>query len=136
VLDTLWKKPLPNKLSHLERVSHRPDNLFFQSSITSLTWRECCTTGQQATRSPVLRGHNNPWGKQTQAFPNWFSNHRMVSRSRLRYRDSTHRLALSDKGCIGFSNLTQALPESTLRLLVQRVYGVYSYRGWVGRTVQ
>jgi hypothetical protein len=27
VLDTLWKKPLPNKLSHLERVVHRPDNL-------------------------------------------------------------------------------------------------------------
>jgi hypothetical protein len=81
-------------------------------------------------------GHNNPWGKQTQAFPNWFNNHRMVSRSQLRDRDSTHRLALSDKGCIGFPNLTQALPESTLRLLVQRVYGVYSYRGQVGRTVQ
>jgi hypothetical protein len=60
----------------------------------------------------------------------------MVSRSRLRDRDSTHRLALSDKGCIDFPNLTQALPESTLQLLVQRVYRVYSYRGRVGRTVQ
>jgi hypothetical protein len=45
-------------------------------------------------------------------------------------------LTLSDKGCIDFPNLTQALPESTLRLLVQRVYGVYSYKGRAGHTVQ
>jgi hypothetical protein len=40
VLDTLWKKPLPNKLFHLERVARRPDNLPLPTSATSLTWRE------------------------------------------------------------------------------------------------
>jgi hypothetical protein len=73
---------------------------------------------------------------QTQASPNWFNIHRMVSRSRLRDRDSMHRLALSDQGYIDFPNLTPALPDSTPRLLVQRVYRVYSYRGQVGRTIQ
>jgi hypothetical protein len=38
------------------------------TSITSLTRRECCTTGQQATRSATLHGHNNQWGKQTRDF--------------------------------------------------------------------
>jgi hypothetical protein len=60
----------------------------------------------------------------------------MVSQSQLQDKDSLHRLSLLDKGCIGFLNFTQSLPESTLWLLVQRVYGVYSYRGRVGRTVQ
>jgi hypothetical protein len=122
-------------LSHLERIAHRPTTC--SSSLNHLShlkrvlnnWPTIHT--QSSTAWP-----QQPTGKQTQAFPNWFSNHRMVSQSRLRDRDSTHRLALSDKGCIGFPNLTQALSESTLRLLVQRVYGVYSYRGWVGRTVQ
>jgi hypothetical protein len=36
VLDTLWKKPLSNKLSHLERVVHRPENLSLPTTITSL----------------------------------------------------------------------------------------------------
>jgi hypothetical protein len=40
VLDTLWKKTLPSKLFHLERVSRRPDNLPLPTSTTSLTWRE------------------------------------------------------------------------------------------------
>jgi hypothetical protein len=74
--------------------------------------------------------------KNRHRLSNRFNNHRMVSRSRLQGRDSMHRLSLSDKGCIGFPNLTQDLPESTLRLLVQRVYGVYSYRGRTGHTVQ
>jgi hypothetical protein len=39
---------------------------FSPPSAHSLTWRESLT-GQQASRSPVLRGHNNPQGKQTQA---------------------------------------------------------------------
>jgi hypothetical protein len=38
------------------------------SSAHSLTWRESLT-GQQASRSPVLHGHNNTRGKQTQAIP-------------------------------------------------------------------
>ena len=49
------------------------------SSAHSLTWRESLT-GQQASRSPELRGHNNPRGTQTQASLNWFSSHRMISR--------------------------------------------------------
>jgi hypothetical protein len=66
------------------------------TSITSLTWRECCTTGQQATRSPALRGHNNPREKQTRAFQqvqqwqvtSYFSirQHRIDSRSGSRGR--------------------------------------------------
>jgi hypothetical protein len=39
------------------------------SSLCALSHLEESLTGQQATRSPVLRGHNNPRGKQTQAFP-------------------------------------------------------------------
>jgi hypothetical protein len=40
VLDTLWKKPLPNKLFHLERVAHRLDNLPLPTIDASLTRRE------------------------------------------------------------------------------------------------
>jgi hypothetical protein len=56
---------LPGALSFLCALSHLEESL----------------TGQQASRSPILRGHNNPRGKQTQASPNRFSSHRMISRS-------------------------------------------------------
>jgi hypothetical protein len=36
VLDTLWKKPLPRKISHLERVVHKTENLPLPTTITSL----------------------------------------------------------------------------------------------------
>jgi hypothetical protein len=135
VLDTLWKKPLPRKLSHLERIAHRPTTC--SSSLNHLSHLKRVLNNWPIIHTQFSTAWpQQPMGKQTQVFPNWFSNHRMVSRSRLQDRDSTHRLALSDKGCISFPNLTQALPESTLWILVQRVYGVYSYRGWVRRIVQ
>ena len=34
------EKLLPNKLFHLERVSHRPDNLLLPTTVNSLTRRE------------------------------------------------------------------------------------------------
>ena len=40
MLETLWKKTLPSKLFHLERVARRLDNLPLPTSTTSLTWRE------------------------------------------------------------------------------------------------
>jgi hypothetical protein len=55
-------------LSHLEGVAHRSNNLFFQSSTTSLTWRVCCTNwptshiGSNNTRPPQSMGsrHEHP----------------------------------------------------------------------------
>ena len=51
------------------------------SFLCALSHLEESLTGQQASCSPVLRDHNNPRGKQTQASPNRFSSHRMISRS-------------------------------------------------------
>jgi hypothetical protein len=42
---------------------------FSSPSAHSLTWRSRFT-GQQASRSPALRGHNNPCKTQTSAFQN------------------------------------------------------------------
>jgi hypothetical protein len=55
-----WKSP-----GSMAATGFLPGVLSFP--VHSLTWRESLT-GQQASRSPVLRSLNNPMGKQTQAF--------------------------------------------------------------------
>jgi hypothetical protein len=90
------RKPLPSRLSHLERASHRPDKTASSTTTTSLTWRECYTqarqpvsfnsisntvgqprgstrtyNGPQATRSQALCDHNSPLETQTRASQNW-----------------------------------------------------------------
>jgi hypothetical protein len=105
VLDTLWKKPLPNKLSHLERVAHRPDNLPLPTTITSLTWREVTHRLGMDLHWPVSHAQSStawpqqPTGKTDTGFPNRLRNHGIDSRFWFRdctkvYRDSTHRLKL------------------------------------------
>jgi hypothetical protein len=93
VLDTLWKKTLPSKLFHLERVARRPDNLPLQTTITSLTWRE--VTHRLSTNShwPVSHAQSStawpqhPTGKTDTGFPNRLSNPEIDSR--FRFRDFT-----------------------------------------------
>jgi hypothetical protein len=62
----------PCALSHLERIAHRPPS----HTQSSTAWSQ------------------QPMGKIDTGFPNWFSNHRMDSRPRLRNGDLTHRLDL------------------------------------------
>ena len=48
-------------LSHLEGVAHRSNNLFFQSSTTSLSPGESVVqTSQQATQDQTIHIHHNP----------------------------------------------------------------------------
>jgi hypothetical protein len=61
-------------------------------SLCALSHLEESLTGQQASRSPALRGHSNPPETQTQVFPNRFNSHRMISQQSFRNRDFTHRL--------------------------------------------
>jgi hypothetical protein len=76
-------------LSHLERIAHRPTS-HMQSSTA---WP------QQPT------GKNRHRFAQTgSTITGWSHDHGFWD------RDSTHRLALSDKGCIGFPNLTKDFP--------------------------
>jgi hypothetical protein len=72
-------------------------------SLSALSHLEESLIGQQASRSPVLRSHNNPQETQTQV-PQFSSaiargSHNNVSRN----RDSTHRLAQLHR-------ITQTLP--------------------------
>jgi hypothetical protein len=73
VLDTLWKKTLPSKLFHLERVARRPDNLPLQTTITSLSWREVTHRLNTNSHWPVSHAQSSsawpqhPTGKQTRA---------------------------------------------------------------------
>ena len=55
-------------LSPGERVDHRSRNLFFQLQSPLSLGESVVQTGQQATRSLALHGHNSQWGKQTRAF--------------------------------------------------------------------
>jgi hypothetical protein len=64
VLGTLWKKPLPSKLFHLEGVSHGPTSLMH-------------------SRTPC---HNQHRESKPRLPKNWFSSHRMFSRSRFQNR--------------------------------------------------
>jgi hypothetical protein len=86
VLDTLWKKPLPSKLSHLERVAHRPDNLPLPTTITSLTWREVTHRLSMNSHWPVSHAQSStawpqqPTGKTDTGFPNRLNNHEIDSR--------------------------------------------------------
>jgi hypothetical protein len=80
VLDTLWKKPLPNKLSHLERVFHRPDNLPLPTIVTSLTWREVIHRLNHNLHWPAIHAQPfsvwppQPTGNTDLGFPNSLSN--------------------------------------------------------------
>jgi hypothetical protein len=40
------------------------------SFLCTLSYLEVSLIGQQASRSPILHGHNNPWGTQTKASQN------------------------------------------------------------------
>jgi hypothetical protein len=86
VLGTLWKKPLPSKLFHLERVAHRPDNPPLPTTDASLTRREVIhkleheltlASMPHAVQHCVAATTN--WEKQTRASPNRFNNHGIVS---------------------------------------------------------
>jgi hypothetical protein len=121
-------------LSHLERVAHRPSNLFFQLQSPLSPRESVVQTGQQATRSPALRGHNNQWGKIDTGFPNRLNNDRMVSWLWLWDRDSTHRLDLLRQRMHQlFQKSTQAIPKSTHRLRPRFQNGTRSLAGvgWV-----
>jgi hypothetical protein len=48
-------------------------------SLCALPHLEGSLTGQQASRSPVLRGYNNPQETQTKCFQHWLGNHSMIS---------------------------------------------------------
>jgi hypothetical protein len=113
VLDTLWKKPLPNKLSHLERVVHRPDNLPLPTTITSLTWREVTHRLSMNSHWPVSHAQSStawpqqPTGKTDTGFPNRLNNHEIDSR--FWFRDCTRCTEIprtgsncSGKECTGF----------------------------------
>jgi hypothetical protein len=88
VLDTLWKKTIPSKLFHLERVSRRPDNLPLPTSTTSLTWREVIHKLIIGLLWPVCHAqtstacHNKHKENKHKLPKNWFSSHRIFSRSR------------------------------------------------------
>jgi hypothetical protein len=75
VLDTLWKKPLPSKLFHLERVAHRPDNLLLPTTVTSLTRREDIHKFSPSLLWPVHHAQSStawlqqPIGKNKHALP-------------------------------------------------------------------
>jgi hypothetical protein len=124
-------------LSHLERVAHRPNNLFFQLQPPLSPGESVVQTGQQATRSPALRDHNNQWGKQTRAFQTgstmtgWSHGYGFGT-------ETPHTGSIcSDRGCIGFSrNQHRLSPKSTHRLRppVSEWHEV-SCRGRTGRTV-
>jgi hypothetical protein len=113
VLDTLWKKPLPNKLSHLERVAHRPDNLPLPTTITSLTWREVTHRLGMDLHWPASHAQSStawpqqPTGKTDTGFPNRLNNHEIDSR--FWFRDCTKGTEIprtgsncSDRGCTGY----------------------------------
>jgi hypothetical protein len=126
VLDTLWKKPLPNKLSHLERVVHRPDNLPLPTTITSLTWREVTHRLSMNLHWPVSHAQSStawpqqPTGKTDTGFPNRLNNHEIDSR--FWFRDCTRCTEIprtgsncSDRGMYRLSQKsTQAFPLSGL----------------------
>jgi hypothetical protein len=83
------------------------------TSITSLTWRECCTTGQQATRSPALRGHNNQWGKQTRAFQQvqqWQDGLTYMASDKIPHIGSR---SVQTEDVSAFQKSTQTIPKST-----------------------
>jgi hypothetical protein len=105
VLDTFWKKPLSIKLSLLERVAHRPDNLLLPTSITSLTWREVSHRFDTDLQWPVSPAQSSAaWpqqliGNTDTGFLNRFRKHGIVftvSFSGLHKvcRDPMHRLEL------------------------------------------
>jgi hypothetical protein len=60
-----------------------PGVLFFPCALPHL---EGSLTGQQASRSPVLRNHNISTGKHRQGFPKRFSCHGIISRDDFRSR--------------------------------------------------
>ena len=88
MLGALWKKPLPSKHFHLERVSRRPDNLPLPTSTTSLTWREVIHKLSIGLLWPICHAqtstacHNKHRENRHRLPKNWFSNHRIFSRSR------------------------------------------------------
>jgi hypothetical protein len=75
VLGTLWKKPLPSKLFHLERVAHRPDNLPLPTTVASLTRREVIHKLSPSLLWPVCHAQfstawpQQPIGKNRHALP-------------------------------------------------------------------
>jgi hypothetical protein len=85
VIDTLWKKPLPNKLSHVEGDAHRPDNLPLPTTITSLTWREITHRISKNSHWPVSHAQSStawsqqPTGKTNTGFPNRLNIHEIDS---------------------------------------------------------
>jgi hypothetical protein len=78
-------------------------------SLCALSHLEESLTGQQASRSPALRSHINPWKKHRQVFPKWFRCHRIISRDDFR-AGFMPRLAQLSPNNQGFfhSSLTQA----------------------------
>jgi hypothetical protein len=104
-------------LSHLERVAHRPRNLFFQLQSPLSPGESVVQTGQQATCSPALCGHNNQWGKQTRAFQTGSTmtgwSHGYGFGTEIPHTGSI----CSDRGCIRFSRNQHRLSlKSTHRL--------------------
>jgi hypothetical protein len=98
VLDTLWKKPLPSKLFHLERVAHRPDNLLLPTTVTSLTRREDIHKFSPSLLWPVCHAQSStawpqqPIGKNKHALPQQVQQSRdslTVLVGRFRFRDCT-----------------------------------------------
>ena len=115
MLDTLWKKTLPSKLFHLERVSRRPDNLPLPTSTTSLTWREVIHKLSIGLLWPVCHtqtstAFHNKHRENRHRFPkNWFSSHRIFSRSRFLNRvPCTSSLSFSWENRESSPNSTQA----------------------------
>jgi hypothetical protein len=134
VLDTLWKKPLPNKLSLLERVAHRPDNLPLPTTITSLTWREVSHRFDTDLHWPVSPAQSSAaWPQQSigntdTGFPNWFNKHGivftvLVSGLHEVCRDPTHRLQLFRQKMYRLS------PKSTQAFRLSGLHPGYSCRG-------
>jgi hypothetical protein len=138
VLDTLWKKPLPNKLSHLERVVHRPDNLPLPTTITSLTWREVTHRLSMNLHWPVSHAQSStawpqqPTGKTDTGFPNRLNNHEIDSR--FWFRDCTRCTEIprtgsncSDKECTGYLRNQHRLFgfQGCTRVFLQRSDGTH-----------
>jgi hypothetical protein len=104
-------------LSHLERVTHRPNNLFFQLQSPLSPGEIVVQSGLQATHNPSLRGHNSQWGKQTRAFQigsamtGWSHGYGFG-------KETPHTGSIcSDKGCIDLPrNQHKLSPKSIHRL--------------------
>jgi hypothetical protein len=93
VLDTLWKKTLPNKLFHLEEFLAGLTTCLFQPQSPPSPEERSYTSSTQSLLCPVCHAQfstawpQQPIGKTDTRFPNRFINHGIVSW--LRFQDCT-----------------------------------------------